>query len=192
MSLSASSFAPYAPPPDDPGYPSSSSHQPPTSRYARPWFPTQSSVREVTSYQSGGIPTWETAIAGGSGADDEAEAQTQNQWETRHNMRVDLLSAWAYILGPVSALFLLVTETHNDFVRFHAYQSALLTTPLLLLRILASVLQLPTVLRTLLTVLLVTSMGFMAFRAHTGASRGLTRFHVPFIGPLAERWLDEE
>jgi hypothetical protein len=31
------------------------------------------------------------------------------------------------------------------------------------------------------------------FQAHTGASRhGLTRFHVPFLGPLAERWLDEE
>ena len=31
------------------------------------------------------------------------------------------------------------------------------------------------------------------FQAHTGASRnGLSRFHVPFIGPLAERWLDEE
>ncbi|KAI9460943.1 hypothetical protein BJY52DRAFT_240003 [Lactarius psammicola] len=189
MSLSASSFAPYTPPPDDPGY---SSHQPSTSRYTRPWFPAQSSIREVTSYQSGGIPTWETAIAGGSGADEETEAQTQNQWETRYNMRVDLLAAWAYVLGPVSAFFLLITETHNDFVRFHAYQSALLTTPLLFLRILASVLQLPPVLRTLLTVLLVISIGFMAFRAHTGASRGLTRFHVPIIGPLAERWLDEE
>jgi len=91
----------------------------------------------VTSYQSGGIPTWDTAIAGGSGADEETEAQTQNQWETRYNMRVDLLAAWAYILGPVSgahswpiwgdgsdvtlqtAFYLLITETHNDFVRFH-------------------------------------------------------------------------
>lgn len=190
MSLSASSFAPYTPPPDDPS--SHPSHQPSTSRFTRPWFPTQSPIREVTSYQSGGIPTWETAIAGGSGADDEAEAQVQNPWETRYNMRVDLLATWAYMLGPISAFCLLVTETRNDFVRFHAYQSALLTTPLLLLRILASVMQL-SVLRTLLTLLLVTSIGVMAFQAHTGASRhGLTRFHVPFLGPLAERWLDEE
>jgi uncharacterized membrane protein len=95
-------------------------------------------------------------------------------------------------------------------LQYSAYQSALLTTPLLLLRILASVLRLSPVLRTLLTVLLVISIGFMAyvlprilfnfalimrtrFQAHTGASRnGLSRFHVPFIGPLAERWLDEE
>jgi hypothetical protein len=56
----------------------------------------------VTSYQSGGIPTWETAIGGGSGADEEVESQIQNQWETRYGMRVDLLAAWAYILGPVT------------------------------------------------------------------------------------------
>jgi hypothetical protein len=36
-------------------------------------------------------------------------------------------------------------------------------------------------------------MAWTRFQAHTGASRhGLTRFHVPFLGPLAERWLDEE
>jgi len=190
MSLRASEFAPYTPPPDDPGVPS---NQPPTSRFARPWFPAQPSTREVASYQSGGIPTWETAIGGGSGADEEAEAQIQNQWETRYGMRVDLLAAWAYILGPVSAFCMLVMETHNDFVRFHAYQSALLTTPLILLRILASLLKLPSILRTILTLLLISSISFMAFRAHTDATRnGLSRFHVPFIGLLAERWLGEE
>ena len=56
----------------------------------------------MTSYQSGGIPTWETAIGGGSGADEEVESQVQNQWETRYGTRVDLLAAWAYILGPVT------------------------------------------------------------------------------------------
>lgn len=86
------------PPPDDPGH---QSRQPATSRFARPWFPAQPSTREVTSYQSGGIPTWETAIGGGAGAD-EAESQIQNQWETRFSMRVDLLAAWAYVLGPVT------------------------------------------------------------------------------------------
>ena len=99
ISLLAATWNLKAPPPDDPSYPS---HQPSTSRFARPWFPTQPATREVASYQSGGVPTWETAIAGGSGADEEAETQIQNQWETRFKMRVDLLSAWAYIFGPVS------------------------------------------------------------------------------------------
>ncbi|KAH9985386.1 hypothetical protein BJV74DRAFT_886267 [Russula compacta] len=190
MSLSASSFAPYTPPPDDPSFPP---QQPSTSRFARPWFPAQYSSREATSYQSGGIPTWETSIGGGSGAAEEAEAQIQNPWETRYSTRVDLLAAWAYVLGPVSAFCLLIMETHNDFVRFHAYQSALLTTPLILLRIFASLLQLSPILRTILNLILFSSICFMAFRAHTDASRnGLARFRVPYIGLLAERWLDEE
>lgn len=47
-----------------------------------------------------------------------------------------------------------------------AYQSALLTTPLILLRILASILQLPSILRTLLTVLLLSSIAFMSYVLH--------------------------
>jgi hypothetical protein len=83
---------------------------------------------------------------------------------------------------PLIAFCILVMETHNDFVRFHgasarlcslcrstesksyiAYQSALLSTPLLLLRILASLVQLPSLLRTLLTLLLISSISFMAY-----------------------------
>ena len=64
-------------------------------------------------------------------------------WETRHGLRVDMLAAFAYVLGPISgacalcspcrtcallrplmhvlptALTLLIVETYNDFVRFH-------------------------------------------------------------------------
>ncbi|KAF9229297.1 hypothetical protein BS17DRAFT_665238, partial [Gyrodon lividus] len=57
---------------------------------------------------------------------------------SRHSLRVDVLTASAYLLGLISALILLVLETHNDYVRFHAYQSALLMTPLLVVRILIS------------------------------------------------------
>jgi hypothetical protein len=136
MSLSASSFAPYVspcsrrvafgshssllsslnktPPPDDPGH---QSRPLATSRFARPWFPAQPSTREVTSYQSGGIPTWETAIGGGAGADEEAESQIQNQWETRYGMRVDLLAAWAYVLGPVTGARYSSTSCDRSMMR---------------------------------------------------------------------------
>ncbi|KAI0051704.1 hypothetical protein FA95DRAFT_1602466 [Auriscalpium vulgare] len=186
----ASSFAPYAPPPDEQSY---SSGQPPSSssRFTRPWFNTQQPSGE-TSYQSGGIPAWDTSASGGMGSTDDAEEQT-NQWETRYGMRVDVLAAFAYVLGPLSAFAVLMLETHNDYVRFHAYQSGLLATPLLLTRIFASILQLPSFLRTLFTLFLVLPPLYMAFRAYIDAAQnGLARFHLPGIGPLAEQWLEEE
>ncbi|KAF7306937.1 hypothetical protein MIND_00486400 [Mycena indigotica] len=177
MSTPASfaSFAAYTPPPDDQSAP------PPT----RPWFPTQT----TTSYQSGGIPTFG---ASSSNTIEEAESQ-QNQWETRHGLRVDLLAALAYLFGPISALALLIVETQNDYVRFHAYQSALLTTPLVLIRILASLLQFPNWMRTLLTLVLVGLEIYMAIRAYIDASQNsLARFELPYVGPIAARWLEEE
>lgn len=51
------------------------------------------------SYQSGGVPTFNTSQAGGE--DVEAEAAS-SIWETRFGMRVDMLAASAYILGPIS------------------------------------------------------------------------------------------
>ncbi|GBE78202.1 hypothetical protein SCP_0110850 [Sparassis crispa] len=183
----ASSFAPYTPPPDDPTYTS-------TSRpVSRPWFPGQSSQQSM-SYQSGGIPTFNTSQAGGLGAVEEAEAENgSSMWETRYGLRVDMLAAFAYLLGPISALLLLIVETHNDYVRYHAYQSALLATPLVLLRIFASLLQFPSFLRTLLTLLIVLPLLYMTWRAYIDAARnGLTRFQVPGIGSLADRWVSEE
>ncbi|EIW64677.1 uncharacterized protein TRAVEDRAFT_110103, partial [Trametes versicolor FP-101664 SS1] len=173
------------PPPDDPAYAASGSKN-----TSRAWFPAQ----QPTSYQSGGIPTFNTSQAGGLGAVEDAEAENpNNMWETRYGFRVDLLAAFAYLLGPISALVLLITETHNDFVRFHAYQSALLTTPLAILRILASLLLFPSFLRIVLTLLLIIPSLYMAWQAYIDAARnGLVHFQIPFIGPLAERWVVEE
>jgi hypothetical protein len=56
-----------------------------------------------SSYQSGGVPTFNTSAAGGQGAIEEIESQT-NQWETRFGLRVDALSASAYVLGPISGV----------------------------------------------------------------------------------------
>ena len=59
----------------------------------------------MTSYQSGGIPTFNTSQAGGLGAVEEAEAAGgTSAWETRYGARVDLMAAFAYILGPISGL----------------------------------------------------------------------------------------
>ncbi|PBL01005.1 hypothetical protein ARMGADRAFT_1007081 [Armillaria gallica] len=173
------SFAAYAPPPDDPSYTSSS-------RPARAWFPPHAE----TSYQSGGVPSFGTAASSGLGSSDEVEGQ-QNQWETRYGHRVDVLAALAYLFGPISAFLLLIIETHNDYVRFHAYQSALLTTPLVVLRILMSLLQFPQWMRTSFTLVIVGVQLYMAARASRDAS-SLVRYHLPTIGQIAEDWLADE
>jgi len=86
-----------------------------------------------------------------------------------------------------------VLETHNDYVRFHAYQSALLMAPLLLVRIFASLLDFPSWVRSFLTIAFALSALYMAVRAYLGASReGLARYHFPRIGLIAERWVLEE
>lgn len=49
------------------------------------------------------MPTFNTSQAGGAGAAEEAEAESGvSAWETRFGMRVDMLAAVAYILGPLS------------------------------------------------------------------------------------------
>ncbi|KZT02728.1 uncharacterized protein LAESUDRAFT_762613 [Laetiporus sulphureus 93-53] len=183
----ASSFAPYTPPPDDPSYPSSSRHT------SRAW-PPRASSQQPMSYQSGAVPTFNTSQAGGPGAVEEAAAESGAQiWETRFGARVDILAAFAYLLGPISALLLLILETDNDYVRFHAYQSALLSTPLILLRILASLLQFPSFMRTILTLIVAAPLLYMTWQAYIDAARnGLVRFQLPWIGPMADRWVSEE
>jgi len=152
-------------------------------------------------------------------------------------MRVDVLAACAYLLGPVSgtqsplsfdaqssplpiSLILLVMETHNDYVRFmvqhmdtHSFDRLtqvislsiwLLSTPLLLLRMLASIARFPSfmlifftlipiasaiLMRTFLILLCLTiliySSSIQAYRA--ASERGLARF-TSDDWSLAEQW----
>ena len=88
---------PQAPPPED-RYSQVSTSKPAASR---PWFPSQdSSFVGGSSYQSGGIPSFGASVTSGAGPSN-VEAQ-QNQWETRFGLRVDILAAFAYLLGPIS------------------------------------------------------------------------------------------
>jgi uncharacterized membrane protein len=184
----ASQFAPYTPPPDDPSSIATTSKP-----SVRPWFPVHtSSLNNDTSYQSGGIPTFNTSAAGGARAAEEAEGNA-NQWETRYGMRVDVLAATAYVLGPITALVLLIMETQNDYVRFHAYQSALLLTPLYIVRIFASLLGFWSWLRTFLTLSIILLELYMAFQAYRDAAHnGLSRFQLPTIGQIADDWVADE
>ena len=126
----ATSFAPYTPPPDEQSdFPPQSTPakvaarasawlQAPSSTPATYANTTSNTVASANphSYQAGGLPTLGhgsgagiTGFGGGAGAREE-EGIT-NLWETRFGWRVDVLSAVAYLGGPVSGVSLLL---HDD------------------------------------------------------------------------------
>ncbi|KIJ27171.1 hypothetical protein M422DRAFT_37908 [Sphaerobolus stellatus SS14] len=188
-------FAPYTPPPDEPPVsrlPALSTSKP--SSFARgkmPWFSSQSSAQANISYQSGGIPTLGDHVSA-IGSEEEAAVTPAQIWETRFGWRVDLCSAFVYLGGPITSLFFLILETKNDYIRFHAYQSALLTIPLILLRVLAAFI-FPSWMQTFFTLVILVSQFGMAFRAYRDTTQnGLARYELPYIGPLAEKWVSEE
>ncbi|KAH9486920.1 hypothetical protein JR316_0000986 [Psilocybe cubensis] len=148
------SFAAYTPPPDEHEQLSVPSG---TTKASSSWL---HSDPPENSYQSGIIPTLHSDAFTGSTLVP-ARQLIQSQWETRYGWRVDILAACSYILGPISALLLLIVETHNDYVRFHAYQSALLTTPLLTFRVVLSLVQFPRWLQSLCTVFILSLQCYM-------------------------------
>jgi uncharacterized membrane protein len=80
-----------------------------------------------------------------------------------------------------------------NFLTLAAYQSALLTTPLLAFLLLTNLLiPLPSFLRTFLILASVGATLYTAFRAWKDAQEGLGRFWLPYIGEIAERWVNEE
>ncbi|ALO60575.1 hypothetical protein CNE03395 [Cryptococcus deneoformans JEC21] len=189
-------FSPYQPPPDVPATdPPEVSKSKPRSK---PWFTRDASYS--ASYQAGGTladPSAPRAYTNDpeSPAFDPAgpDSDRANAWESRFGWRVDAMAAAAYLAGPLTALVFLILETRNDYVRFHAYQSALLTTPLLVLLLLFNLLlPLPAFLRTLFIVASVGATLYAAFRAWRDAQEGLERYWLPYIGPIAERWVSEE
>jgi len=127
----ATSFAPYTPPPDEP----SALPPPPTSTPAKvaarasAWLQAPSSTPATYahnapntvasanphSYQAGGLPTLGhghgagiTGFGGGAGARE--EDGITNLWETRFGWRIDVLSAVAYLGGPLSGASLLLQD----------------------------------------------------------------------------------
>ena len=82
-----------------------------------------------------------STVFSAAAASTDIERGQHNDWETTYGLRVDVLAAFAYLLGPISgstksirstldhadiaardpALALLVLEIHNDYVRFHGW-----------------------------------------------------------------------
>ncbi|KAI8148865.1 hypothetical protein BJV82DRAFT_483514, partial [Fennellomyces sp. T-0311] len=112
-----------------------------------------------------------------------------NKYETRLPIRVDVEAALAYALGPITGILLIILETKNDYVRFHAWQSSALF--LFLMCVHFVLMFISSVLSWMLfavDILLILGLGYRAYL--DGAS--LERTYVPYFGQLAQEWVDTE
>ncbi|KAK6528924.1 hypothetical protein TWF694_004153 [Orbilia ellipsospora] len=112
-----------------------------------------------------------------------------NQFETSLPLRMDVEAALAYVLlPPAGGVLLLLLEHNSDYVRFHAWQSALLFTGMFFLHILF-------LWSTFFSWLLffgdISLIVYLSIRAYSDADT-LDRFEVPYIGAWANSFVDEE
>jgi len=206
MSNSFTSFSPYQTPPDEsrskaPGSDAKSkakSKSKPTTSTSKPNpFSFSSYQSGTSSAESSRFPASSSAGGLGPAALEEGRGfvgtagpgQVRvNKYETGLGIRVDLEAALAYSLGPITGVALLITEQKNDYVRFHAWQSALLFLGFMILHI---ILSFSTILTWLLIMADISAAGWLAYNAYMdGAS--LERYEVPIIGVIASQWVDSE
>ncbi|RPB23645.1 hypothetical protein L211DRAFT_838500 [Terfezia boudieri ATCC MYA-4762] len=164
--------------------PSSTSPPPPSSP---PWgTPGRTSPLGRGGYTPGGTESsgFRVNLGGFGSARDVVE-----QFETSLPLRLDYEAMLAYLLlPPTGAVLLLILEYKSDYVRFHAWQGALLFSALAMVHFLVSFS------RWLSWGLLgvdVGLMGWLSWRAYRDADT-LDRCEVPWFGKLASRILDEE
>ncbi|KAG9242617.1 hypothetical protein BJ878DRAFT_160154 [Calycina marina] len=153
-----------------------------------PWTPSH-------SHSNSGQPqasTWQESAAGAAGFGNmEAESGRGqlSEFETSLPIRLDYEACLAYLLlPPAGAVFLLLVEQKSDYVRFHAWQSALLFTFIFVLHLIffwSSFIS--------YTILIcdVALIGYLALRAYKDADT-LDRCEVPYFGRLASGILDDE
>ncbi|KAJ1974838.1 hypothetical protein H4R35_003424, partial [Dimargaris xerosporica] len=112
-----------------------------------------------------------------------------NRYETSLPLRPDVEAAGAYLLGCLSGVVLLILEQKNDYVRFHAWQSCLLTTAMLVVLIFLGLIS--TVLYWLAFVMALLVLLALAYRAYLDGST-LERYQVPYLGQYANHWVNSE
>ena len=87
------------------------------------------------------------------------------------------LAAFSYIFGLLSALIVIVIEKENRYVRFHAFQSLLLS----LVFIVACIL----VIGCFLSPIFFLYSLYLAYKAYTGE-----KYKIPYIGEYAEKQVE--
>ncbi|KAH7144091.1 hypothetical protein EDB81DRAFT_857476 [Dactylonectria macrodidyma] len=112
-----------------------------------------------------------------------------SEFDTSLGMRLDYEACLAYLaFPPIGAIVLLILERNSDYVRFHAWQSALLFTAIMVFHLIFSW---STFLSWVFFLGDLALIAFLTLRAYRDAEI-LDRFEVPFFGRLATRFLDDE
>ncbi|KAI8717379.1 hypothetical protein NCS52_00813500 [Fusarium sp. LHS14.1] len=112
-----------------------------------------------------------------------------SEFDTSLGMRLDYEACLAYAaFPPLGAIILLILERNSDYVRFHAWQSALLFTAIMIFHL---VFAWSTFLSWLFFLCDIALIAVLTLRAYKDAEI-LDRFEVPFFGALATRFLDDE
>ncbi|EXJ87680.1 hypothetical protein A1O1_04604 [Capronia coronata CBS 617.96] len=119
----------------------------------------------------------------------EERGQSLEAFETSLPLRLDYEAMMAYILlPPAGGVFLLIFEHKSDYVRFHAWQSSMLFSVIFILHLIVS--WSPVLSWTLFAIDLVL-IGFLALHAYQDVDN-LDHFELPFFGPLANSFVDNE
>jgi len=103
--------------------------------------------------------------------------------DTGKSIFVEFAAPMAYILGPFTGLFFYIFSK-NVFVRFHAMQSIVTFSVLVLLQIILTFIPVLSRLVPLLTILTFVLWLVLIYRSWLG-----DRWEVPFIGKLAARFV---
>lgn len=118
-----------------------------------------------------------------------AQREGINEFDTSLGIRLDYEACLAYLaLPPLGAILLLISERKSDYVRFHAWQSALLFTVIFIIHLVFSG---STFFGWLFTLCDIGLIAFLTMRAYRDADM-LDRFEMPFFGQMASKFVDEE
>ncbi|KAJ5989122.1 hypothetical protein N7481_004332 [Penicillium waksmanii] len=125
----------------------------------------------------------------GFGRDIEGGHVSLGAFETSLPVRMDVEAMLAYLLlPPAGGVFLLLAEHKSDYVRFHAWQSSMLFSAIFVIHLIFAW---SSFLSWTLFIIDILLIGFLSMRAYRDVDT-LDHFEVPFIGRMANSFVDNE
>ncbi|KAB8291202.1 hypothetical protein EYC80_009889 [Monilinia laxa] len=153
------------------------------------YFPVMNSRGGYQDVESGRVEGGGYNSGGSTGAGYGGDREGLHEFETSLPLRLDYEACLAYLLlPPAGGVLLLVLERKSDYVRFHAWQSALLFTAMFVVHLMFSWSLFMSWLLLLGDISLII---WLTRRAYLDANT-LDRCEVPIFGRIASSILDDE